>query len=71
MDQNSFSQILPRIADMFAIPLFALSLYYFYNIKNKNNIEYLLLIFSAIGLSADIFFVYLFLHLRKFKMSIF
>ena len=60
MDQNSFSQILLSIGDMLAIPLFALSLYYFYNIKNKNNIEYLLLIFSAIGLSADIFFVYLF-----------
>ena len=58
-NEENYIKILPSIGDLFAIPLFALSSYYFYNIRDKNSLEYILLIFSIVGFIADIFFVYL------------
>lgn len=46
--------------DIFAIPLFALSVIYFYNIKHKSIIEYLLLYFSISGFVLDILYTYIF-----------
>jgi hypothetical protein len=45
-----------HVGDILAIPFFALSLNYFYNKKNKNNLEKVLLLFSLVGLFADIAF---------------
>jgi hypothetical protein len=45
--------LLVHIADIAAIPLFALTVYYFYNIRNKTFIEYILLLFSLCGLIID------------------
>ena len=44
--------------DMVAIPFFALSVNYFYKIKNKSTVEQVLLYFSIFGLVLDIFFTY-------------
>jgi len=44
------------IADLIAIPFFLLLVIYFVNKQKKTFIEYVLLIFSIIGLSVDIFF---------------
>ena len=52
-----------NIGDIFAIPFFAMLVYYFISIKNRNIIEYILLLFSIAGLSLDIIFTiqYIFL----------
>jgi hypothetical protein len=42
-----------HVGDILAIPFFALSLKYFYEKKNKNNLEKVLLLFSLVGLFAD------------------
>jgi uncharacterized membrane protein len=55
------TNIISNIGDIVAIPLFALSTFYFYNIQNKNKIEYILFLFSIGGLLADIIFTYSFL----------
>ncbi len=47
---------LTHIGDIFAVPFFALGIYYFYNIKNKNTIELFLLFFCIIGFIADSIF---------------
>jgi hypothetical protein len=47
---------LSRVGDLLAIPFFALSLNYFYKKKNKNILEKVLLLFSLVGLLADIAF---------------
>lgn len=47
---------LSHIGDILAIPCFAVLVYYFYNIENKNVVEYLLLAFSALGFILDIVF---------------
>lgn len=53
-------------ADILAIPMFALFIFYFYNIENKNLIEQILFLFSIIGLTLDIIFTYLFVFkIRK------
>ncbi len=49
-----------HIGDIIAIPFFILLTNYFYNIKDKNIIEYILFLFSGFALIADIFFTYLF-----------
>jgi hypothetical protein len=54
--KNSF-----HIADILAIPLFVLMVYYFYNIKNKNTTEYVLFLFAISGLMLDIVFTISFL----------
>ncbi len=48
--------------DILAIPMFLLAIYYFYKIKNKTVIEYILLIFSICGFIADILFTVMFLN---------
>jgi hypothetical protein len=47
---------LTHIGDIFAVPLFALGIYYFYKIKNKKLIEVILLLFCIIGFMADFIF---------------
>jgi hypothetical protein len=54
-----------HIADILAIPFFALSVIYFYNIENKSNLEYLLLFWSVCGLVLDILFTHQFLYRKK------
>jgi hypothetical protein len=44
------------IADLIAIPFFLLLVIYFVNKQKKTWVEYILLIFSIIGLSVDVFF---------------
>lgn len=51
---------LPAYGDILAIPMFALSFNYFYKIKNRTLTEELLMLFSFIGLIADILFTYLY-----------
>jgi len=48
--------------DILAIPFFALLVNYFYNIKNKSIIEYVLFLFSIAGLVLDIIFTYMFFN---------
>jgi len=48
--------------DILAIPFFALLVNYFYNIKNKSIIEYVLFLFSIAGLVSDIIFTYMFFN---------
>ena len=50
-----------HIGDILAIPMFLLSVIYFYKIKNKNLVEYLLFIFSSSGFILDILFTIMFL----------
>jgi hypothetical protein len=52
---------LDRYGDILAIPFFILLSYYFYRIKNKTTLEYVLLIFSIGGAIADIVFTINFL----------
>jgi hypothetical protein len=54
-----------HIADILAIPFFALAVIYFYNIENKSNLEYLLLFWSICGLVLDILFTWKFLYIKK------
>ncbi len=49
-----------HIGDIIAIPFFVLLINYFYNIQNKNIIEYILLVFSVLAFFADLLFSYLF-----------
>ncbi len=58
---------LDKIADILAIPFFLLATIYFYNLKNKNPIENLLLLFCIAGFLLDTFFTYL--HLNKNKKN--
>jgi len=53
---------LSHIGDIIAIPFFFLSTVYFYRKKNKNRVEYILLLFSISGLILDIYFTYIFLR---------
>lgn len=50
-----------HIGDILAIPLFLLAIIYFYKIKDKNLIEYILFIFSIGGFLFDILFTVMFL----------
>ena len=47
--------------DIIAIPFFALLIFYFYFIKNKTTLEYILLLFSISGFILDILYTYIFL----------
>ncbi len=52
---------LSHYGDILAIPFFALLTIYFYNIKNKSTIEYVLLVFSICGFVLDILYTYIYL----------
>jgi hypothetical protein len=54
---------LAHYGDMLAIPFFALLTIYFYNIKNKSILEYILFLFSISGFVMDIVCTYIFLRL--------
>lgn len=56
---------LVHYGDILAIPFFILLSIYFYRKKNKNILEYVLLIFSVVGTFADILFTSQFLKLFK------
>jgi hypothetical protein len=58
---NKLINKITHIGDILAIPFFALLTYYFYNIENKNVIEYILFLFSIFGLVIDTIFTYFFL----------
>lgn len=58
-----------HIADILAIPFFALAVIYFYNIENKSNLEYLLLFWSICGLVLDILFTWQFLYGKKYNIE--
>ena len=63
-----FKKIMNNIshtADILAIPFFALSVIYFYNIENKSNLEYLWLFWSVGGLVLDILFTHQFLYRER------
>lgn len=57
-----------HIGDILAIPLFFLTATYFYKIKNKTPIEYVLLTFSICGFILDISFTVMFL--KKYYLNI-
>ena len=54
-----------HIADILAIPFFALAVIYFYNIEKKSNLEYILLFWSVCGVVLDILFTWKFLYRKK------
>ncbi len=45
-------------ADILAIPFFLLTFLYFYNIKNKSLLEFVLMLFAFSGLILDSIFTY-------------
>ena len=51
--------------DTLAIPFFLLGFIYFYKIKHKSLVEYLLLLFMLSGLIVDIIFSYLYFFENK------
>ena len=53
---------LSHYGDILAIPFFALLIFYFYNIKNKSKLEYILLFFSISGFVLDILYTYIFFN---------
>jgi hypothetical protein len=60
MNYTYFIKNINKYADILAIPLFALLVYYFYNIQNKTIIEYILFSFAVTGLIFDSVFTYIF-----------
>ena len=51
--------------DILAIPFFGLLVVYFYNIKNKSLLEYILFCFSILGFLLDILYTYIFFSNSK------
>ena len=54
-----------HIADVLAIPLFLLIIIYFSKKKNKNIIEYILLLFGICGFIVDIWFTIYYIIMKK------
>lgn len=52
---------LVHYGDIIAVPFFFLLSYYFYKIKNKTKLEYVLFIFALGGFLVDLIFSYNFL----------
>jgi hypothetical protein len=65
---NKFITNFSHYGDILAIPFFALLVIYFYNIKHKSILEYILLYFSISGFVLDILYTYIFLS--NFNSSI-
>lgn len=55
-----FNNELSHYGDVLAVPFFGMCTYYFYNIKRKNMLEYILLIFSVLGFVLDILYTYIY-----------
>ena len=53
---------LSHYGDILAIPFFLLLSMYFYNIENKNLLEYILYIFCIVGFILDILYTYFFIN---------
>lgn len=58
---NNIRNDLSNYGDILAIPFFALLIIYFYNIKNKSILEYILFYFSIAGFVLDILYTIMFL----------
>ena len=56
-----FTNKLAHYGDLIAIPFFMITLYYFYLIKNKTLIEWVIILFILICLLGDILFTLIFL----------
>ncbi len=63
MEQVSI-QTLSHIGDILAIPFFLLLTIYFYQLKNKTLLEYVLLLFALSGFVLDSLFTYNFITSR-------
>tara|TARA_B100001989_G_C24507491_1_gene448501 strand:- start:860 stop:1060 length:201 start_codon:yes stop_codon:yes gene_type:complete len=57
---NEIMENLSSYGDILAIPFFLLLTIYFYNIEKRSITENILLLFSIVGLVADILFTILF-----------
>ncbi len=55
---------LAHYCDILAIPFFVLSLYYFMQIEDKSQLEYIITGFLIIGLLCDILFTYIFFSIK-------
>jgi hypothetical protein len=62
LKHNNFIKNISHYGDILAIPFFALLVIYFYNIKNKSILEYVLLCFSICGFILDILYSYIFFY---------
>jgi hypothetical protein len=63
---NNIINNLSHYGDILAIPFFGLLVVYFYNIKNKSLLEYILFCFSILGFLLDILYTYIFLsHVKS------
>jgi tellurite resistance protein TehA-like permease len=58
---KKFIKNLSHYGDILAIPFFLLLSIYFYNIENKNFLEYILYIFCISGFILDIIYTYIFI----------
>ena len=56
MDINISLKEIPKWADAFAIPLWALAIFYFYQIEEKTPIEMILFLWTILGFSLDVLF---------------
>ena len=56
-----------HIADIIAIPVFLLLVFYFAKKQNKTIFEYILLVFVSLGLIIDVCFTIYFLFFKKPK----
>lgn len=54
-----------HIADVLAIPLFLLLIIYFSKKKNKNIVEYILLLFGIIGFIVDVYFSIYYIFMKQ------
>lgn len=54
----NWKEEISHIGDILAIPLFALAIYYFYQIQKKNCIEWILFLFVSIAFICDSYFTY-------------
>jgi hypothetical protein len=66
MKFNNIRNDLSNYGDILAIPFFALLVIYFYNIKNKSILEYILFYFSIAGFILDILYTIMFLSNFKY-----
>ena len=63
LSRNNLNDIMENLSsygDILAIPFFLLLTIYFYNIEKRSVTENILLLFSIVGLVADILFTILF-----------
>jgi len=58
---NRFMRNISHYGDIIAIPFFALLSFYFYQIEEKTDLEYILFFFSISGFILDIIYTILFI----------